>query len=91
MDKEIPLLLLLTDGSVVTNNWKAPISQKNSQEIEGNSDLFELSSILTKITLIKFEFLDVPPSIVTFSSMAISWAAFGNSETLVIKKCLFNP
>jgi hypothetical protein len=48
------------------------------QKTHATARVTEIANVLVEVTLVKFDFVDVRPSIVAGSAFAIAWAAFGD-------------
>jgi hypothetical protein len=53
------------------------------------NDVFHVANLLVEVALMKFKFVDVRPSVVAVSAIAVTWAGFGNLEAarLAIREC----
>jgi hypothetical protein len=50
------------------------------KKVTATPNVHEVSNVLVEVALVKFEFLDVRPSIVAAAAIAVSWAASGDQE-----------
>jgi hypothetical protein len=50
------------------------------KRVSATSRVIDVSNVLVEVALIKFEFVDMRPSIVAAAAIAVSWAAFGSLD-----------
>jgi hypothetical protein len=55
------------------------------------NDVFHVSNLLVEVALMKFKFVDVPPSVIAVAAIAVTWAGVRDLEAArsVIQECSF--